>query len=157
MKKIIQKFPDAKLWIVGRGDERYEEYLKEKASTLGIKNHITFFGFVSENEKFILMQRAHVLINPSQREGFGLTVPEAGVVGMPAVAYNTLGLRDIIQNNENGILVKENTVLALADAISSLLEDAKKYKKLSEGALRYGKKYNWDNTAKTALSILSNL
>jgi glycosyltransferase involved in cell wall biosynthesis len=153
-KYVADRFKNTQLWIIGRGDARYEAHLKEKASKLKINKQIKFFGFTSEKEKFELMRRAHILIHPSQQEGFGLTIPEAGIVGTPAVAYNVLGLRDIIKNGENGLLVNKNTPLGLAEEIVAILSDESYYKKLSRSAIEYSKKFNWDYTAKVALEIL---
>lgn len=156
-QKVYKKLPKARLWIVGRGSEQYENYLKERMKDLGIYKYATFFGFVSESEKFSLMRRAHILLHSSLREGFGLTIPEAGIVQTPVIGYNSSGLRDIIKHNKNGILLTNNTFQALAKETLSLLSNRTKYKRLSKNAFAMAQQYNWDKTANAALEIMQKV
>ena len=55
---------------------------------------VQFLGAVSHAEKFERLQRAHVLIATSVREGWGLVVSEAAALGTPSIAYDVAGLRD---------------------------------------------------------------
>ena len=98
------------------------------------------------------MQKAHILIVPSIKEGFGLTIPEAGLMGTPSVAYNVEGLRDIIKNN--GLLVEPN-VSDLANGIGKLLNDKNLYFEMRTSAQTYARTLDWDLTAKKGLEILS--
>jgi len=151
--KILEKeFPDIKLWIVGPGEESYVRKLKNKVQGLRLEENISFFGFVSQSKKFELMQKAHILIVPSIKEGFGLTIPEAGLMGTPSVAYNVEGLRDIIKNN--GLLVEPN-VSDLANGIGKLLNDKNLYFEMRTSAQTYARTLDWDLTAKKGLEILS--
>src|SRR3990167_4537844 len=150
--KILEKeFPDIKLWIVGPGEESYVRKLKNKVQGLRLEENISFFGFVSQSKKFELMQKAHILIVPSIKEGFGLTIPEAGLMGTPSVAYNVEGLRDIIKNN--GLLVEPN-VSDLANGIGKLLNDKNLYFEMRTSAQTYARALDWDLTAKKRLEIL---
>ena len=146
-----------RLWIVGRGEENYVQKLKRMCRQLHIEDKVTFYGFVPQKKKFTLLARAHLLIHPSLREGFGLTIPEAGYVGTPVIAYNSPGLRDIVKNGKNGILVAENSPESLASAIMQLLSDELLFQKLCQGAKEEAFQYNWDNTASVMLDILKKI
>lgn len=154
LKEILKINKDVKLWIVGRGDEKYTEKLKRMCKRLGIKNNVIFYGFVSERKKFLLLARAHLLIHSSLKEGFGLTIPEAGCVGTPVVAYNSPGLRDIVINGNNGILVAKNSPELLASMALRLFSDDLLYQKFCFGAKKEARQYNWDKTARVMLDIL---
>ena len=154
---VIKKHPKARLWIVGRGILPYRQRLEIMVKRLNLEGHVQFFGFVSEEEKFTLMGKAHLLITPSFREGFGLTVPEAGMVGTPAIGYNTMGLKDVIKDNENGILLRKNSPKAMAAAIEELLSDKKQYQRLSKQAIVLAGHYDWDKTAKKALAVIEEI
>lgn len=149
------KIPSIKLWIVGRGDKKYEQELKARVDEYGLKKNIKFLGFVDQKSKFEMLSRANLLIAPSIKEGFGLTIPEAGIVRTPSVAYNVNGLRDLIINRETGILVKLNTK-EMSKGVIELLEDNSLYKKVQSGVFQFSKKFNWNNTAKSALEAVSN-
>ncbi|RJQ37757.1 glycosyltransferase family 1 protein [Candidatus Microgenomates bacterium] len=157
LKEISKKNSEVKLWIVGRGDEKYVNYLKKISHDLSIEDKITFFGYLSERKKFELLGKAHVLIHPSIKEGFGLTIPEAGFVGTPVIAYNSSGLRDIVGDNSNGILLKDKTPKSIAKEALSLFKDKNIYKKLSSGARNEAKRYDWENTSKIIISCLEKL
>lgn len=156
-KEIMRMNKIVRLWIVGRGREDYVQKLKRMCKQLHIENNVTFYGFVPEEKKFTLLARAHLLIHPSLREGFGLTIPEAGYVGTPAVAYNSPGLRDIVKNGKNGILALENSSESLANASIQLLSDDFLYQKLCQGAKEEAAQYNWDNTARVMLDSLKKI
>ncbi len=152
---LRKRFSDIKLWIIGRGESSYKKNIDKLIIKMGIQDKVIFFGFVSENKKFELMQRAHVLLAPSIKEGFGLTVPEAGYVGTPAVAYDVEGLRDIIINGKNGFLVKR-TVKNMEEKVEALLSQTVLYEKIQADAIRYSKSLSWDNTARVAMRCLEN-
>ena len=152
--KEILKDKNVNLWVVGRGEADYVQKLKTMCRQLDIEDNVTFYDFVTESKKFTLLARGHLLIHPSLREGFGLTIPEAGYVGTPVVAYNSPGLRDIVKNGKNGILVAVNSPESLADSCMRILSDESLYQKLCQGAKKEARQYSWDNTARMMLDIL---
>jgi glycosyltransferase involved in cell wall biosynthesis/O-antigen/teichoic acid export membrane protein len=92
--------PRAVMWIIGSGP--MESQLR-KSSPPGVQ----FLGSVSQSEKFERLQRAHVLIATSVREGWGLVVSEAAALGTPSIAYDVAGLRDSVSAS-GGILTAPN-------------------------------------------------
>lgn len=155
-EKINEKISDIKFWIVGKGDKKYQDSLKKLVKENKLERQIKFLGFVEEKEKFNLMSRAHILVAPSIKEGWGLIVPEAGYVGTPAIVYDVPGLRDIVINGVNGIKVSNNPDL-IADAAINLFKNKKLYKKIQNGAVKSSRKYTWDDSARITLSILNKL
>ncbi|MBI5123529.1 glycosyltransferase family 4 protein [Candidatus Roizmanbacteria bacterium] len=158
VEDCIRAFAEAKkkdknlqLWIVGKGEEDFEKELKRLSKKLGVTP--VFWGFISEHKKFELMARAHAIIVPSMREGFGLIVPEAGSVGTPAIVYDVQGLCDTVENNVNGIKVHKS-FFALAGGIDKLFADRKMYKQMCIKAKEYSLSYNWDNTVDITLKEL---
>lgn len=145
----------AQLWIVGRGESEYVDYLKRKAKSLKIYRYVNFFGYVDEKKKFELMSKAHILIITSIKEGFGLTIPEAGLMGTPSVVYNVAGVRDLITPGKNGIITKANSQ-EMAYKIKDLLINKKKYNEFAQNARVYAKTLNFDHTAKVAFDSLLN-
>lgn len=150
---VMKKIPELQLWIVGKGEKNFMENLKILAKAEGV--NAIFWDFVTQKKKFELMRRAHAIVVPSIREGFGLIVPEAGSVGTPAIVYNVHGLRDTVVDGVNGIKVKMSPQ-ALAKGIEKLFKDKKKYQIISVAAKKQSLQYNWDNTAKVALTVIEN-
>ena len=84
-----ESVPAAQMWIIGAGS--MEKRLREEASP-----NVKFFGHVSNSERNELIGRSHVLVVTSIREGWGLVVTEAALLGTPAIGYDVPGLRDSI-------------------------------------------------------------
>lgn len=154
LKEVSEKLKSIKFWVVGSGEKEYVEFLRKMAGSNGVAGRINFLGFVSEEKKFELMARAHVLVAPSIKEGWGLTIPEAGRVGTPAVGYNVEGLREVILDGKTGYLTRKNNFNELSKGILEMFENKAEYRKLSTAAKKLSLSYNWENTAKFALKIL---
>jgi glycosyltransferase involved in cell wall biosynthesis len=137
---IKEKIPDARMWIIGDGDMR--RTLERSAMS-----DVTFFGRVSHELKCELLSKAHLALVPSVKEGWGLVVTECNAMGTPCVAYNVSGLRDSVRSGETGLLVSENSPTGLADSAVHLLKNRELLAKLSQNALEYSRKFNWDASA----------
>jgi D-inositol-3-phosphate glycosyltransferase len=81
-------------------------------------------GFVPHDEVLRLVERAAVVVAPSRREGFGVTVAEAMAHGRPVVASAVGGLLDLVVDGETGLLVPPRDPAALRAALERLLGDA---------------------------------
>lgn len=138
--------PKIKLWIIGRGENSFVAELTKLVKDLSLNEDVKFFDYVTEEKKEELLTRAHILIAPSVKEGWGLTVHEAGARGTPAVVYDVPGLRDIVINNINGIICKENNPKNLSENIQKIFSDDALYVNLQKGAINERKKHTWENT-----------
>jgi glycosyltransferase involved in cell wall biosynthesis len=153
-REIKDKIPDARLWIVGGG--YMEEELKEMAKRMFPKDasDITIFGKQAAEVKLNLMSRAHILLVPGVREGWGLVVTEANAMGTPAVAYDVPGLRDSVINGTTGKLVTRDDHLGMAIEAIDLLKDHIKRKTYSKNGLENSKLFSWETTASSIAEIL---
>lgn len=154
-KNLVKRFPESKLWIIGRGERKYVDKLSMIINKFGLGRNITFYGYVDEIKKYELMSRAHFLISTSHKEGFGLTIPEAGSVFTPAIVYKTPGLTDIVVDKISGIICATNSPREMCSKIINVIENRSYYAKLSNGAKEESRKYTWDKTSKAALSVMS--
>lgn len=89
--------PDAQMWVLGTGP--LEKSLRRRASSA-----VRFFGRVSDADMLELLSRAHALIMTSLREGWGLVVTEAALMGTRTISYDVPGLRDSVPASD-GVLV----------------------------------------------------
>ena len=67
-----------------------------------------FLGKVSESDKYEILARSHFLIHPSYKEGFGLTVLEAGLVGTPTIARAGSSMDELIKNSVSGLIFQSD-------------------------------------------------
>ncbi len=145
---IKEKLPEAKLWVVGDGYYRNE---LERMSGIDVE----FFGSVTQEKKLELMSKAHAILVPGIREGWGLVVTEANAMGTPAVGYNVHGLRDSIRNGRTGLLCEPNPEAMAKNAVE-LLKDKSLRERLSRNALVWAGEFDWDRSAEYIMGILEN-
>lgn len=148
---------DWQFWVAGKGAAGYLRGLKQLAQKLDIDRKVQFWGFVSDEKKFELLSRAHVLINPSIREGWGFVVIEAASVGTPTVAYNVPGLRDSIVDGKTGILCSKNTIEDLSENVLKLLGDKKIYERMCKNAIFWSKNFSWQKASKQSIKLIESL
>jgi glycosyltransferase involved in cell wall biosynthesis len=116
-----KKINNLKLWIVGEGYLR--DYLQSKAKALGLQNDVRFFGRLSHRELSLIYNKATVTVLPSKSESLGLVMLESMACGTPVVATVNEGSLEIITHMQDGILVPQNDIKALANAICKILSD----------------------------------
>jgi glycosyltransferase involved in cell wall biosynthesis len=98
--------------------------------------------------------RAHCLLVPSVREGWGLVVIEANSVGTPAVAYDVPGLRDSVQDGVTGLLAPDGEPDELARRAIAMVEDPVLQQDMSRKALDWAEGFSWDATASSLLAAI---
>jgi len=147
--------PATRLVIVGEGDHR--PALEDLAGELGIREAVRFTGQVSHEEKVCWLNRAWVAVNPSPKEGWGLTVIEANACGVPVVAADSPGLRDSVQDHETGLLYPYGEIETLAAGLITLLRDRELRERMGEAARRWAGTFSWDESARKALAILAGM
>jgi glycosyltransferase involved in cell wall biosynthesis len=141
-------------WIVGKGSESQMNELRRFAKKLRLTSNLKFWGFVEEDKKFELLSKAHILINPSIHEGWGLVNIEANACGTPVIGYNVHGNRDSIIENKTGTLVTKGDIKQMTKEIINLLDDSKKYYVMQKEAIAWSKKFTWEKATKQSLDYL---
>ncbi|MBU1102180.1 glycosyltransferase family 4 protein [Patescibacteria group bacterium] len=130
MAKIVRKYEAAELWVVGEGPEK--QNLQKLSSNLRIGDSVKFWGRQEDPEKFYV--QADVFLLTSNYEGWGLAVIEAAGYGLPIVMTDVGCAREIIRENERGIIIPINDRKNLEQAMFNLLENKELRKRLGLGA-----------------------
>ena len=155
--EINRKDEEWQFWIVGPGVKDLIDKLKALAEELEIIGKLKFWGFVTDKKKFELLARAHVLINPSVHEGWGLVNIEANSVETPVIAYNVHGIKDSVKDGETGILVEKGDYRSLAENAIKLVKDRHKYAIFQEKARKWSKRFTWEKTIKESTQLIESL
>ena len=152
--EVRKEIPNVVLWVVGQ--EEREGIFTELLQTLDkeTQEHIRYWGFVNQKQKFKLLRKAWLLVHPSYREGWGLTVIEAASQSTPTVGYNVAGLQDSVQNGKTGFLVEPQNIAMLQDAIRDILNDKEYYKRVSTNALKWSKNFTWERSVKKSWKVI---
>jgi len=148
--KVLAKInrPDVQLVFAGDGP------LKNKLTGPNIK--VT--GFVPEAQKPDLYHQADVVVLPSIKEGFGMTLTEAGASGLPVVANNVWSMPEIVKDGETGFLVKLNNVDDWAQKLIQLIKDKDLRQEMGLAARKHVRKnFTWENNIKVHLKVYENL
>lgn len=129
-KELLEEKLDYNLIILGEGPLRKEfnNYIKINK----IQNNTKLLGFKKNPYKY--MKEADIFVMASRYEGYPLVLCEALVLGLPVIATNCTGPKEILENGKYGILVNINSVKELKNSIRILLKDKiqrEKYKKLA--------------------------
>jgi len=146
METVRRSVPEARLLIVGDGPWRPR--LEEYAGELAMGDAIQFTGYLGGDELVEMLNRAHLLFNPSPKEGWGLTVVEANACGVPVVASDRPGLRDSVVDGETGYLVPYGDPVAFGEKAVSLLSDGALWRGMSESAVRRTGELTWERCAR---------
>jgi glycosyltransferase involved in cell wall biosynthesis len=151
-QQILQIHPEAQLIIVGKGD--CERTLQTEVESRGLQDSVKLKGYVDETEKLSLLRSAWLLVYPSAKEGWGLPVIEAGLMGIPTVASDSSGLKDSVRHGETGILVPHGDSEALAKAILQLIASSEDRQRMGMNAKVWGRQFGWDQVADKVLQFI---
>jgi glycosyltransferase involved in cell wall biosynthesis len=132
--KVRREVLDAELILLGRAqDASYLIHLRRTVSKSGLDRAVRFYVGASDAEKFELLSRAKVLSIHSPIEGFGWTILEAGLCGVPTVG-NTGVSADALREGVNGRRIAFGDTEGYAAAIVRLLRDGTYWESFSRGA-----------------------
>ena len=128
---VLQRLPDAQLWIVGDGDLRGE--LEQQVTALQLGSSVRFFGRITDSEKEQLIAAARCLVLPSRGEGFGLVYVEAMRAGRPSLVGPDAGA-EVINAPEAGLSVDPADHVALCEALVKLMRLDAAWERMSDAA-----------------------
>lgn len=134
---VLEKFPKARVVFAGTG-EMMEE-MKAKAAELGIADRVTMLGAVDHADMVEYYALSNVALVPSiysagVEEATSISALEAMGSGVPLIACAVGGLKEIISDGEDGLLVEEQNVEELSDAMIRLLENPDEGERLAATA-----------------------
>jgi len=135
----------AQLWIVGGsgGETAFESRLYALPKTLGIEEHVRFFGPVKPEVMAQLMCAANLVCLATSREGWPNVINEALACGTPVVATETGGIKDMIPDERYGLVVPIGDSEALQRSLVSALGTHWDRQAISE----WGRSRSWDDVA----------
>lgn len=143
---VVRQIPEVHLYLIGQGSLR--RALERQVDALGIGKNVTFLGRVSDEELAQWYNRVSAAVVPSVFEGFGLTAVEALACGTPVIATRTDGLKELIADGENGLLVEYGQTEEMAAAICRLLSDREVRESMAGNARESASKLSsWDEVA----------
>jgi phosphatidylinositol alpha-mannosyltransferase len=141
---IGERHPDALLVVAGDGEDRaavgaLPEALRDRVVMLGNVPHHLLPPYHAASEVFCAPATG--------RESFGIVLVEAMAAGLPVVASDIPGYREVVREGVEGILVPPSDPAPLAEAVSRLLGEPGVAKAMGEAGRARAKRYSWENVA----------
>ncbi|WP_287587284.1 glycosyltransferase family 4 protein [Candidatus Borrarchaeum sp.] len=158
MPQVLADVPNAKLVIVGMGN--LYQYLEDTVSQLNLQDKVIFRNeFISEEERILSIAASDVCVFPSHYEPFGIVSLEAMAMKKPVVvgAMGTSGFKEqVIEagTDQCGYLIDPNDPNDIANAVTTILQDPDRAKKMGENARkRVLAEFTWDHVAENTISV----
>lgn len=160
VENVMPKLPEhAHLWIAGDGPER--ENIEAAIRRVGLERRVRCLGMVVDDELAALYRRGQIFVMPNivvpgDMEGFGIVMLEAGALGLPTVAADLEGIRDVIVEDVNGWFAPSGDADAFAERIRFLMDDPAALEEASKRAAEYvTTTFRWETTAERYVDILA--
>jgi glycosyltransferase involved in cell wall biosynthesis len=152
LPKVLEKVPEARLYIGGRGPQQKE--LEKLAADLGVRDRVVFTGFIYSEDRNYLYHRARVAVFPSLYEPFGIVALEAMATMTPVIVGDVGGLTEIVEDGVTGLKVPPGRHEELAEAIIRVLTDQALANTLEFNASAMVERvFNWDVIARATIKV----
>jgi glycosyltransferase involved in cell wall biosynthesis len=127
--------------IFGEGSQR--QSLEAQIAKLNLNDRVKLHGAVADPRE--ALRKIDLLVLPSAAEGFGLVLIEAMAAGVPVIGTNVPGIRDVVRDSSNGLLVPPSNPVQLGAAILRILEDCAFCDRLVAAAkIDVRARFSWD-------------
>lgn len=138
--EVLKQIPNSMLTIVGGGDEF--DKLKQLTEKLNIENKVKITGMVSKEQVEENLMKSDIYVMTSITECFPMVLLEASSCGLPLIAFDVpVGPRAIINNGENGYLIKNRKIDEMANKIVEMLNDREKLLEMGNKSKKLSNKY----------------
>jgi len=143
--------------IVGREDvdQTYTRHVRMLVQQYGLAANVRFWGYLEADDLHRLLRRKHLLVVPSQYEGFGIVYLEGMAFGLPAIAGNRGAAHEIITPGENGDLVAPEDAKTLSQRLIALHRHRELLSRMGIAALaRFRRHPTWRESMEQAVQWL---
>ena len=151
VKQLLPKYPNILLKIMGDGDEK--ENLIILVKKLNLKNNVQFLGRIPREETVGYYQEANVFILPSFNEGMSNAMLEALATGLPIIATETGGTKELVTEGINGFVVAMGSREDLAERIERLISNPELCEKMSQESRQRAEKMSWQEVARQYFEV----
>ncbi|MFM7509417.1 MAG: glycosyltransferase family 4 protein [Actinomycetota bacterium] len=149
--RVHAQVEGAELQIVGEGYER--PVIEAAIAEHGAGDYVRLLGRISDPDLLELYRRAWVVTSASIREGWGMTITEAGACGTPAVVSDIAGHADAVIDGRSGRLAPDED--SLVNGLIGVLGDPVERDRLGSGALGRASDLTWENASIANFEVLA--
>jgi glycosyltransferase involved in cell wall biosynthesis len=140
--EICGQFPTLRfLWV---GDGLLHPRLEAEMIRMGLRDRFILTGMVPPQRVPELTAAMDILVHPSRREGLARALPQAGLAGIPAIAYDIDGNREGIRDAVTGMMLPPFDVRKLSDAIATFAKDQSLRKRMGQAGRQFALgRFDW--------------
>lgn len=152
--KAIKKLNNLKIKYIICGVGPLKEYLEKLIKELELENQVQLLGYRKDIVE--LNKISDLFVFPSKREGLPVSVMEAMASGLPVIASNIRGNRDLINNEKGGYLFKTNSEGELISCLNKVIENDDKNQELCNYNKEKIKKFGKNNILIKLKNVIKN-
>jgi len=153
---VVAQVPQARLVLAGGWpDYDYRNEISSQINSLGLVDRVELRGHVEHADLLALYREARVFCLPSRCESFGIPAVEAQVCGTPAVVADGTAAPEV--TGAGSLVVAQDDVAALANALQRLLTDDALWSEMSAHAHSNAKRYHWQDCSAPLVAAISEL
>ena len=160
---VLERFPDTRYLIVGRGRE--EESLRALVKRMGLEGRVLFAGYIADEELPAYYNLCDLFVLPNREtedfaqlrgdyEGFGIVFLEAGACAKPVVGGRSGGVEEAVVDGVTGLLVNPRSTCGVAEAVIRILEDGELARRLGREGRNRAQEFDWRKLATKVQEIL---
>jgi glycosyltransferase involved in cell wall biosynthesis len=149
--------PDSKLKFIIAGGKgyNYDTKIDTTITEFGLQERVIFVGFITDEEKILLLKQAKAFIYLSLYEGFGIPLIEAMSLNTPVISSNTSCLPEVV--GESGILVDPYNTKEITKAITTMVHNPLIAKEYKDKGLERAKEFTWKSMVQNTYNIYKKL
>ena len=152
LQQLQEQYPSATLTMVGPDKDGSLQTTKDFAKSLGIT--VNFSGQLTKEEWWELASKHDIFINTTHFDNTPVSVMEAMALGLPVISTNVGGIPFLLTNEQNALLVPDNDITAMTNAVLDLLENKPKNNLLITNARTFIEQMDWELVKQSWVSIL---
>lgn len=170
IRRVVPKLPEHIIFIAAGGvakkgvpgDQSFFPRCEQTVRELGLENRVTLLTNISPEAVQLLLHTADLAVAPNipvtgTMEGFGISVLEASISGLPIVVSRLEGLQEAVIDGENGIFAEPSDANDFAQKITELLADDARRQAFGASSARYtAEHFGWTKLSQEYLSILED-
>ncbi|GKU81262.1 glycosyltransferase [Niallia sp. NCCP-28] len=139
---------------VGPMYEEYKSYIEKN----GLQSVVFLVGYLQEDKKKALYERADIVVIPSHYEPFGIVALESLVYGKPTIISNTGGLKAIVEHQKSGIVIEPANTEQLIQGIYFLLENDKKAEEIGKNGRKLVEQlFGWNRIGDETMRVFDEV
>ena len=144
--KLVKKYPQITMRIAG-GDGNATKELKEQVQKLKLEDKIEFTGLYSKDESAEIYNWADVFVMPSLNEGMSNNLLEALASGLPVLMTSTGGAEELVQDEQNGYLIKMKDIDSIVEKLEILIKNPQKCDEFGQASRKIAEDMSWSKVA----------